>query len=83
MKPDETIQLEPRDVLPYAVSLALHEAANRGWMSMKRADAIQQRMQDFYTALLDGKVLTRQLNGLYTIEDMPEDEDTLVVGDKE
>lgn len=65
----DTIQVDEHNVLPYAISLTLHEYVNRGVLTDPEAEAIQARVEEVYNALMDGKTLMRQANGLYRIED--------------
>lgn len=65
----DTIQVDEMTALPYSMSLALHEYVNRGVLTNEEAEAIQARVEEVYNALMDGKTLMRQANGLYRIED--------------
>jgi hypothetical protein len=58
----------------YAVSNAINEAATTGLITPEAASFLYRRADEFYAALLTGKVLQQNDKGFYEIRDLTDEE---------
>lgn len=70
------------DAIPYAIAVAIGEAVAKGHITEENALALEHRADVLLNALLNGKVLQRQPDGVYKIierSEMPADTEVTTI----
>lgn len=74
-----TLRITKEEVIAWATHVALYDAEGRGLIVHEVVEYLEQSIEKFTIALLDGKIVRKDDDGTFSIADP--DEDSLTVGD--